>query len=82
LYAPTLAGPGHSGMVGEKRILFSFIHLKGLLLPWSACAGGAVGLLYGAILPMFPGSDRTAGFLAPLFWSGLLYGGLAAVNPT
>jgi flagellar biosynthesis protein FliR len=31
---------------------------------------------------MFPWEPiATAGFLAPIFWSGLLYAGLAAANP-
>jgi hypothetical protein len=41
-----------------------------------------VGLLYGAMLPMFPKKPiLTAGFLAPLLWSGLLYTTLGVVNP-
>jgi len=41
-----------------------------------------VGLLYGAILPMFPRKPiLTAGFLAPIFWTGLLYATLEAVSP-
>jgi hypothetical protein len=41
-----------------------------------------VGLLYGAILPMFPWEPiATAGFLAPIFWTGLLYGTLQVVTP-
>jgi len=41
-----------------------------------------VGLLYGAMLPMFPKKPiLTAGFLAPLLWSGLLYTTLGLVNP-
>ena len=33
-----------------------------------------VGLLYGAMLPMFPRWPiLTAGFIAPLLWTGLLY---------
>ena len=38
--------------------------------------------LYGAMLPMFPKKPiLTAGFLAPLLWSGLLYTTLGVVNP-
>ena len=41
-----------------------------------------VVLLYGAMLPMFPKKPiLTAGFLAPLLWSGLLYTTLGVVNP-
>ena len=41
-----------------------------------------VGLLYGAMLPMF--SRRPilmSGFIAPLLWSGLIYGCLTNINP-
>ena len=41
-----------------------------------------VGLLYGAMLPMFPRRPiLLGGFAAPLLWSGLIYGMLAFVNP-
>lgn len=41
-----------------------------------------VGLLYGAMLPMFPRRPILfAGFIAPLLWSGLLHGVLGLVNP-
>jgi flagellar biosynthesis protein FliR len=41
-----------------------------------------VGLLYGAMLPMMPRHPiALGGFIAPLFWSGLLYATLNNVNP-
>ena len=41
-----------------------------------------VGLLYGAMLPMLPRRPiLLGGFVAPLLWSGMLYGSLAFVNP-
>jgi hypothetical protein len=41
-----------------------------------------VGLLYGALLPMLPRHPiLLGGFLAPLLWSGLIYGILGFVNP-
>jgi hypothetical protein len=41
-----------------------------------------VGLLYGAMLPMLPRHPIVlGGFVAPLLWSGLIYGSLAFVNP-
>ena len=41
-----------------------------------------VGLLYGAMLPMLPRRPiLLGGFIAPLLWSGLIYGVLAFVNP-
>jgi hypothetical protein len=41
-----------------------------------------VGLLYGAMLPMLPRHPiLLGGFVAPLLWSGMIYGTLAFVNP-
>ena len=41
-----------------------------------------VGLLYGAILPMFPRRPIVVGGLvAPALWSGVLYGILGLLNP-
>jgi hypothetical protein len=41
-----------------------------------------VGLLYGAMLPMLPRRPiLLGGFVAPLLWSGMLYGSLVFVNP-
>jgi hypothetical protein len=41
-----------------------------------------IGLLYGAMLPMFPRRPIfLGGFIAPTLWSGLLYSILGIVNP-
>lgn len=41
-----------------------------------------VGLLYGSMLPMLPRHPiLLGGFAAPLLWSGLIYAGLAFMNP-
>src|SRR5258708_28761452 len=41
-----------------------------------------VGLLYGAVLPMFPRRPiLLGGLFAPLLWSGLLYSMLDYINP-
>ena len=41
-----------------------------------------VGLLYGAMLPMFPRYPiLTAGFMAPLLFTGILYSALGIVSP-
>jgi hypothetical protein len=41
-----------------------------------------VGLLYGAMLPMLPRRPVIlGGFIAPIMWSGLIYGILDIVNP-
>ena len=50
-----------------------FIHLFTSLL---------VGLLYGAILPMFPRRPIfLGGVIAPIFWTGLLHSILGLINP-
>ena len=41
-----------------------------------------VGLLYGAMLPMFPRRPiLLGGVIAPIMWSGLLYATLGIINP-
>jgi hypothetical protein len=41
-----------------------------------------VGVLYGATLPMLPRRPiLLGGFIAPVMWSGLLYGVLGIINP-
>jgi hypothetical protein len=41
-----------------------------------------VGLVYGAMLPMLPRRPIwLGGFIAPLLWSGIIWGGLAFINP-
>ncbi|HTU44831.1 MAG TPA: hypothetical protein VMF91_07205 [Bryobacteraceae bacterium] len=41
-----------------------------------------VGLVYGAMLPMAPRRPiLLGGFIAPLLWSGIIWGGLAFINP-
>jgi hypothetical protein len=43
---------------------------------------GAVGLLYGAMLPMFARRPiLLGGLIAPVLWSGLLYSMLSLLNP-
>lgn len=84
-YAPNLlAAIAIPGWSERSTVFLSSFHLEGLLVAVvvHVLASVLVGLLYGAILPMFPWEPiATAGFLAPIFWSGLLYGGLAAANP-
>ena len=41
-----------------------------------------VGLLYGAMLPMFPRRPiLLGGIIAPILWTGLLYSSLGLINP-
>ena len=62
----------------------SAFHLRLLLIavPIHAITSLLVGLLYGAMLPVMPRRPiLLGGFIAPLFWSGLLYGTLNIINP-
>src|SRR5665213_3636854 len=85
-YAPNLMAAIAIPDWAEKSTMFlASFHLQGLLVASGvhALASVLVGLLYGAILPMFPRRPiLTAGFLAPIFWTGLLYGTLEAVSPS
>ena len=54
-------------------VVATLIHIVASLL---------VGLLYGVMLPMFPRRPiLLGGFIAPLFWTGLLYTSLGVINP-
>jgi|SRR5208282_813472 hypothetical protein len=57
----------------ESLIIASILHLLVSVL---------VGLLYGAMLPMFPRRPiLLGGVIAPILWSGVLHSILEAVNP-
>jgi hypothetical protein len=59
-------------------------HLRHFLIaiPIHLITSLLVGLLYGAMLPMLPRRPiLLGGFIAPVLWSGLIYGILGIVNP-
>ncbi len=57
----------------DSFLLAVVIHLLTSLL---------VGLLYGAMLPMFPRRPiLLGGVIAPILWTGLLYSILGLINP-
>jgi hypothetical protein len=57
----------------DELIVASIIHLVSSVL---------VGLLYGAMLPMFPRRPiLLGGVIAPLLWSGLIHGILEVLDP-
>jgi hypothetical protein len=57
----------------DALIIASIVHLVTSLL---------VGLLYGAMLPMFPRRPiLLGGVIAPILWSGLLHSALEFLNP-
>lgn len=79
-----LAAGGFVSWAGESNEFLAQFHLMGLLaaLGIHALASVLVGLLYGALLPMFPQKPiLTAGFIAPFLWTGLLYSALGVISP-
>ena len=79
-----LAAGGFPSWANQSAAFFSQFHWKGLIAA-SIIHGVTcplVGLLYAALLPMFPKRlILTAGLVVPLFWSSLLYGVLGLVSP-
>jgi hypothetical protein len=79
-----LAAGGFLSWAGASDAFLSEFHLQGLLaaLAIHGLTSLLVGLLYGAMLPMFPKYPIvTAGFAAPLLWTGLLSSVLGIVSP-
>jgi len=70
-----------SAMSYDELLKFDGVGLL-LALVIHTVGSALVGLLYGIALPMFPRRPiLLGGFLAPLFWSGLLHAGLGITNP-
>jgi hypothetical protein len=72
------------GSMTETTAQLAAFSLKGFLIavPIHLITSLLVGLLYGAMLPMLPRRPiLLGGFIAPLMWSGLIYGILGIVNP-
>jgi hypothetical protein len=84
-YAPNLlAAMAIPDWAQRSNHFLAAFHLEGLLVAGLVhlLVSVLVGLLYGAILPMFPRKPiLTAGFLAPVFWTALLYATLEAITP-
>ena len=79
-----LAAGGFVSWAGASDAFLGEFHLQGLLA--AAIIHGLtsllVGLLYGAMLHMFPRYPiLTAGFMAPLLFTGILYSALGIVSP-
>jgi hypothetical protein len=71
-------------MATETALQIGIFHFNRFLVavPIHLTISLLVGLLYGAMLPMLPRRPILLGaFVAPPLWSGLIYGGLAFVNP-
>ena len=84
-YPMTLLVAGSSPSIAmETARQMGTFHLQNFLLavPLHLLMSMMVGLLYGAMLPMTPRRPiLLGGLVAPLLWSGIMYGVLTFVNP-
>lgn len=79
-----LAAGGFVSWAGASDAFLSEFHLRGLLaaIVIHGLTSLLVGLLYGAMLPMFPKYPIvTAGFMAPLLFTGILHSAIGIVSP-
>ncbi len=79
-----LAAGGFVSWANQSDAFLAQFHLNGLLAAAGihALASVLIGLLYGAMLPMFPRKPiLTAGFIAPFLWTGILYSALGIISP-
>jgi hypothetical protein len=79
-----LAAGGFVSWADETNAFLAQFHLMGLLaaLGIHAVTSILVGLLYGAMLPMFARKPiLTAGFIAPFLWTGIIYSALGVISP-
>jgi hypothetical protein len=82
--ANLLAAGGFVRWAGESNAFLAQFHLRGLLAAFAihGLASVLIGLLYGAMLPMFPRWPiLTAGFIAPFLWTGILHSALGIISP-
>ena len=82
--ANLMAAGGFVSWAGESDQFLAQFHLQGFLaaLAIHSLTSLLVGLLYGAMLPMFPRLPiLTAGFIAPLLWTGLLWSTVGIISP-
>jgi len=79
-----LAAGGFVSWAGESNAFLAQFHIEGLLAATAihVLASVLIGLLYGAMLPMFPWKPiLTAGFIAPFLWTGILYSAIGVISP-
>jgi hypothetical protein len=79
-----LAAGGFVSWAGASDAFLSQFHLQGFLaaLVIHGTVSLLVGLLYGAMLPMFPRYPIvTAGLMVPLLFTAILYSGLNILSP-
>lgn len=79
-----LAAGGFVSWAGASDAFLSQFHIEGLLagLAIHGCVSVLVGLLYGAMLPMFPRYPIiTAGFMVPFIFTAILRSAIGIVSP-
>jgi hypothetical protein len=79
-----LAAGGFVSWAGASDAFLSDFHLRGLLAAFviHGLTSLLVGLLYGAMLPMFPKYPIvTAGIMVPLLFTGILHSAIGVVSP-
>lgn len=79
-----LAAGGFVSWAGQSDAFLAQFHLQGLLAATAihGLTSVLVGLLYGAMLPMYPRKPiLTCGFVAPFLWTGILYSALGVISP-
>lgn len=79
-----LAAGGFVSWAGASDAFLSEFHLRGLLAAFviHGLTSLLVGLLYGAMLPMFPKYPIvTAGVMVPLLFTGILHSAIGVVSP-
>ncbi len=79
-----LAAGGFTSWANASDAFLAQFHMQGLVagVVIHGTSSLLVGLLYAAMLPMFPRKPiLTAGFAAPLLWTGLLHASLGIISP-
>jgi hypothetical protein len=82
--ANLLAAGGFVSWIGASDAFLSSFHLRGLLaaIAIHGLTSLLVGLLYGAMLPMYPKYPIvSAGVVVPLLFTGILHSALGVVSP-
>jgi hypothetical protein len=79
-----LAAGGFVSWAGASDAFLGQFHIEGLLaaLAIHGCVSVLVGLLYGAMLPMFPRYPIvTAGFMVPFIFTAILHSAIGIISP-
>jgi hypothetical protein len=82
--ANLLAAGGFVSWAGASNEFLAQFHLQGLLAAMAihGLTSVLIGLLYGAMLPMYPRKPiLTFGLIAPFLWTGMLRSTLGIISP-